>query len=53
VFENRMLRRIYGVRRDEVTGGWIKLYNGELHNLYPLVGQESYQDILWMSNKFE
>jgi hypothetical protein len=34
VFENRVLRRIFGPKRDEVTGGWIKLYNEELHGLY-------------------
>jgi hypothetical protein len=34
VFENRMLRRIFGLKRDEVTGGWKKLHNEELHNLY-------------------
>jgi hypothetical protein len=34
VFENRMLRRIFGPKRDGVTGGWIKLHNEELHNLY-------------------
>jgi hypothetical protein len=34
VFENRVLRRIFGTRRDEVTGEWRKLHNGELHNLY-------------------
>jgi hypothetical protein len=34
VFENRVLRRISGPRRDEVTGSWRKLHNGELHNLY-------------------
>jgi hypothetical protein len=34
VFENRMLRRIFGLKRDEVTGGWRKLHNEELHNLY-------------------
>jgi hypothetical protein len=33
-FENRMLRRIFGSKRDEVTGGWRKLHNEELHNLY-------------------
>jgi hypothetical protein len=33
VFENRVLRRIYGPRRDEVTGGWRKLHKEELHNL--------------------
>jgi hypothetical protein len=34
VFENRALRRIFGPKRDEVTGGWTKLHNQELHNLY-------------------
>jgi hypothetical protein len=33
VFENRVLRRIFGPKRDGVTGGWRKLHN-ELHNLY-------------------
>jgi hypothetical protein len=33
VFENRMLRT-FGPKRDEVTGGWRKLHNEELHNLY-------------------
>jgi hypothetical protein len=36
VFENRVLRRIFGPRRDEVTGGWRKLNNEDLHNLYSL-----------------
>jgi hypothetical protein len=34
VFENRVLRRIFGPKRDEVTGEWRKLYNEELHDLY-------------------
>jgi hypothetical protein len=34
VFENRVLRRIFGPKRDEVTGEWRKLDSGELHNLY-------------------
>jgi hypothetical protein len=34
VFENRVLRRISGPKRDGVTGGWKKLHNKELHNLY-------------------
>jgi hypothetical protein len=34
VFENRVLRRIFGRKRDEVTGEWRKLHNEELHNLY-------------------
>jgi hypothetical protein len=32
VFENRVLRRIFGPKRGEVTGGWRKLHNEELHN---------------------
>jgi hypothetical protein len=34
VFENRVLRRIFGPKRDDVTGDWRKLHNDELHNLY-------------------
>jgi hypothetical protein len=34
VFENRVLRRIFGPKRDEVMGEWKTLQNGELHNLY-------------------
>jgi hypothetical protein len=34
VCENRVVRGISGPERDEVTGGWRKLYNNELHNLY-------------------
>jgi hypothetical protein len=34
VFENRVLRRIFGTKRDEVTGEWRKLHNEELHDLY-------------------
>jgi hypothetical protein len=34
VFENRMLRRIFGPKRDRVTGEWRKLHNEELYNLY-------------------
>jgi hypothetical protein len=34
VFENRVLRRIFGPKWDEVIGGWRKLHNEELHNLY-------------------
>jgi hypothetical protein len=33
-FENRMLGKIFGPRRDEVTGQWRRLHNGELNNLY-------------------
>jgi hypothetical protein len=34
VFENSVLRRIFGPKRDELIGGWRKLHNEELHNLY-------------------
>jgi hypothetical protein len=33
-FENRVLRKIFGHKRDEVTGKWRKLHNGELRHLY-------------------
>jgi hypothetical protein len=34
VYENRVLRRIYGPKREEVAGSWRRLHNEELHNLY-------------------
>jgi hypothetical protein len=34
MFENRVLKRIFGPKRDEVTGQWRKLNNQELHDLY-------------------
>ena len=34
VFENRALRRIFGTKRDEITGEWRKLHNEELNDLY-------------------
>jgi hypothetical protein len=34
MFENRVLRRIFGPKREEVAGGWRRLRNEELHNLY-------------------
>jgi hypothetical protein len=34
VFENRVLRRIFGSKRDEVTGDWRRLHNAKLINLY-------------------
>ena len=36
VFENRVLRRVFGPKRDEVTGEWRKLHNVELSDLYSL-----------------
>ena len=38
VFENRVLRRIFGPKRDEVTGEWRKLHNEELNELTILFG---------------
>ena len=35
MFENRVLRRIFGPKRDEVTGEWRKLHDEELNDLYP------------------
>jgi hypothetical protein len=34
VFDNRVLRRIFGPNRDEVTGEWRRLHSGEIHDLY-------------------
>jgi hypothetical protein len=34
MFENKVLRRIFGPKRDEVTGGWRKLHSKELRDLY-------------------
>jgi hypothetical protein len=36
VFENRVLRRVFGPKRDKVTGEWRKLHNEELNDLYSL-----------------
>jgi hypothetical protein len=35
VFENRVLRKLFGPKRDEVTGEWRRLHNKELYALYP------------------
>jgi hypothetical protein len=34
LFENRVVRRIFGPKREEVAGGWRRLHNQDLHNLY-------------------
>jgi hypothetical protein len=34
VFKERMLRKIFGPKREKATGGWRKLHNEELYNLY-------------------
>jgi hypothetical protein len=42
IFENRVLRRVFGPKRDEVTGKWRKLHNEELNDLY------SIPNIVWV-----
>jgi hypothetical protein len=42
MFENRVLRKIFGPKRDDVTREWRKLYNEELNGLYSL------PNIVWM-----
>jgi hypothetical protein len=37
VLENRVLRRIFGTKRDDVAGGWRTLHGEELHNVYSLL----------------
>jgi hypothetical protein len=36
VFENRVLRRVFGLKRDEMTGEWGKMHNEELNDLHAL-----------------
>jgi hypothetical protein len=43
VFKNRVLRRIFGPKRDEVTGEWRKLHNKELHDLYSFESYAAYK----------
>ena len=50
VFENRVLRRILGPKRDEVTGEWRKLHNKELNDLHPspiIVGVIKSRSLRW------
>jgi hypothetical protein len=53
VFENRVLRRIFGPKRDEVTGEWRKLHDEELHNLYSspdIIRQVKSRRMRWAGN---
>jgi hypothetical protein len=53
VFENRVLRRMFGPKRDEVTGEWGKLHNEELHNLYSfpdIIRQIQSRRMRWMGH---
>jgi hypothetical protein len=36
MFKNRVLRKLFGLKREEVTGNWRKLYNEKLHHLYSM-----------------
>jgi hypothetical protein len=48
VFENRVLRGIFGPKRNEMTGNWRKLHNEELHNLYSSPGIIRMIKSMWM-----
>jgi hypothetical protein len=53
VFENRVLRRIFGPKRDEVMGEWRKLHNEELHNLCSspdIIRQVKSRQMRWAGN---
>jgi hypothetical protein len=50
VFENRVLRRIFGPKRDEAVRGWRKVHNEKLHNLQP--SQNIYRIIKSMRMKW-
>jgi hypothetical protein len=53
VFENRVLRRIFGPKRDEVTRDWRKLHSEELHNLYSspsIIRQIKSRRMRWAGN---
>jgi hypothetical protein len=52
-FENRVLRRILGPKRDEVMEEWRKLHNGELHNLYSspdIIRQIKSRRMMWVGH---
>jgi hypothetical protein len=47
VFENRVLKRIFGPKRDEVSRRWRKLYNEELCHLYYLLSKDGHVERMW------
>jgi hypothetical protein len=49
VFENRVLRRVFGPKRDEVTGEWRKLHNEKLNYLYSLPNGRA---VAWWLRKY-
>jgi hypothetical protein len=53
IFENRVLRRIFGSKRQEVMGSWRKLHNEELHNLYSspsIIGMIQSRRMRWIGH---
>jgi hypothetical protein len=53
VFENGVLRRIFGLKRDEVTGEWMNLHSVELHHLYSfpnIIRQIKSRRIRWVGH---
>jgi hypothetical protein len=48
VLENRLQRRIFGPKREGITGGWRKLHNEELHDLYSLLSIIRIIKSMWM-----
>jgi hypothetical protein len=50
LFENRVLRRIFGPKRDEVTGEWRKLHNKELHNLLSIIRMIKPRKMRWIGH---
>jgi hypothetical protein len=42
VFENKVLRRVFGPKGEEVAGGWRRLHNEELHNLYTSLNKNAW-----------
>jgi len=49
VLKNRVLRRIFGPKRENVAGGWRRLHNEELHNLYasPYIRVTKSRGMIW------
>jgi hypothetical protein len=54
VSENRVLRRIFGPKREEVAGGWRRLRNVEFHNLYAspnIIRAKNSRRMRWVGHK--
>ena len=50
MFENKVLRKIFGAKKDEITGEWRKLHNAELHALYSspnIIGNVKSRRLRW------